>query len=127
MLVMVGWLITAGAAAAALGLGAPAAPPAERAEFGVTLTARLDRRWTWHNTASCNDYEAGEGRRVVTIRTAAPAPVGRSGGTVPVRVSFDLRGGTETAGESPGGSCLQRERRCPTSRGTVSGSVRLTI
>jgi hypothetical protein len=124
---MVGWLITAGAAAAAVGLGAPSAAQVERVEFDVTLNARLDRSWTWHNTASCNGYEAGEGRRVVTIKTAGPAPVGKSGGTIPVLVVLELRGGTETAGESPGGSCLPQERACPTSREAVSGSVRLIV
>jgi hypothetical protein len=126
MLVVVKRLITAFAATAFLGVTAPATARIERAEFDAVLRATLERSWTWQESSSCGD-DVGEGRRVVTIRTARPVPVAKNGGTIPVVGSIEVRGLAETWEETPDGSCVQRVRSCPRSRASIAGSIRLTV
>jgi hypothetical protein len=124
MLVVVKRLITAFAAAAFLGVAAPATARVE--SFDAVLRAKLERSWTWQESSRCGD-NTGEGRRVVTIRTARPVPVGKSGGPIPVVGSLAVRGLAETWEETTDGSCVQRMRSCPASRASITGSARLTI
>ncbi len=125
MLVVVMRLITALAAAAMLGVTTPAAARVDRGGFDAVLAATLERSWSWQATSSCGD-DAGEGRRVVTIRTAAPVAVGKNGGTIAVVGTLELGGLVETW-ETRGGSCVQRAQSCPTSRKKITGSVRLHV
>jgi len=124
MLVVVKRLITAFAAAAFLGVTAPATARVE--SFDAVLRAKLERSWTWQESSRCGD-DTGEGRRVVTIRTARPVRVGTSGGTIPIVGSLAVRGVAETWEETTDGSCMQRMRRCPASSASITGSARLTI
>jgi hypothetical protein len=117
--------ITAFAAAAMVGVTAPAAGGVDRGGFDVTAGATLQRSWSWRATSACGD-DVGEGRRVTRIRTAAPVAVGRNGGTIAVLGTVELRGVAATW-DAAGGTCMQRAQRCPAARSALRGTVRLTI
>ena len=122
MVVVVLRLITALAAAAMLGVSAPAAARVEPGGFDAVLGASLERTWSWQRVSACGD-EAGEGRRVVTLRTAPSAALRTNGGTLRI-VGTVESGGSATSWH---GSCVRREQRCPTVRRPIAGTVRVSI
>ena len=122
MVVVVMRLITALAAAAMLGVSAPAAARVEPGVFDAVLGASLERTWSWQRVSACGD-EAGEGRRVVTLRTAPSAALRTNGGTLRIVGTLES-GGSAT---SWGSSCVRGEQRCPTVRRPIAGTVRVSI
>ncbi len=122
MVVVVMRLITALAAAAMLGSTAPAAARVEPGRFDAVVRASLERTWSWQTASACGD-EAGAGRRVVTLRTAAPAALRTDGGTLRIVGTLES-GGSATSWH---GSCVRREQRCPTVRRPIAGTVHVSI
>lgn len=126
MLVVVLRRITALAAAAMVGVTAPAAARVEPGGFDATLRATLERSWSWRGTPGC-EPGSGAGRRVLTIRTARPARLAPTGGRIPVVGAILLSGRATTYARTQGGACLDAQVLCPPRRTAISGSVRVAI
>lgn len=125
MVVVVMRLITALAAAAMLGVSAPAAAHVGPGGVDVLLGATLARTWSWQADSPCGE-EVGEGRRVVRLRTAARTSLPGDGGTVRVVGTLETSGSAETW-EDENRSCVARTQRCPTVRRPITGSVQVRI
>ena len=127
MLVVVKRLITVLAAAAVLGVVSPAAARVPEPAFDATLTARLERSWTWQLPPHACGPAGGRGLRVLTIRTSTPVPVGRGGGTLAVVGTLELQGRAQTWESAAGGRCVETARLCAVRRTPLAGSVRLSF
>jgi hypothetical protein len=120
-------LITAIGAVAVLGVVTPATARVQEPAFDARLDARLDRSWTWESDHLCGSV-SGDGRRTVTIRTAAPVAVGPTGGTIPVVGTLRLASSeTSQTGTIEDGSCDELQQTCTPRSTRITGTVRLTI